>query len=71
MTESKETLVKKIESMKLSEISKRLLFIQNELRSNKDEVIDILIPLTEEAQLLKERADFLIGDIEKYLMEKN
>lgn len=63
-------LIERIENMKLSEIRNRLLEIQSKLKSNDSTVIDELIPLTEEAKLLKEKADALIGNMENYLAEK-
>ena len=66
---NKKELEKTIAKMKLSEIKSRLFEINNLFNSNDDKVIDELIPLSEEAKLLKVESDKRMGSIENYLSE--
>lgn len=65
----KKAIEEKVNGMKLSEINKRLEEIKNTLKSNSDEAIDHIIPLLTESELLKTKADSMLGDIEKFLSQ--
>lgn len=71
MNLNKEELVKKAEGMKLSELKKRIEDILRIFQSNKDNVIDELIPLSEEVKILKQESDKRLGDLESYIENKS
>lgn len=71
MSLNKEELVKKAEGMKLSELKQRIEEILRIFQSNKDNVIDELIPLSEEVKILKQESDKRLGDLESYIENKS
>ena len=62
-----EELKEKASKMELSELKNRVEKILEIFQSNDNNVIDKLIPLTEEMKILKLEADKRLGNIEKYL----
>ena len=67
MSIDKEKYIKAAEKMKLSELKSRIEDILKTFQSGKDNVIDELIPLSEEMKILKSEADKRLGDLENYL----
>ncbi len=69
-TSMKKEISEKIKKMHLSELHSRLSEIERIFKSGEKGVIDQLIPLSEEANLLKEESDKRIGNLESYFEEK-
>lgn len=67
MNIDKKAIEKKAKEMKLSELKLRIEEILKIFQSEKDSVIDELIPLSEEVKILKTEADTRLGDLDNYL----